>query len=512
MDGRVSRTGRKTRAARGLAATLLSASTGLLSTLILIPVALHYLGPESYGRWTIMFQVVGFAGLLDLGISYAVTRDLAAARAGQPIDQQRRLLASGFVLYLALASILILCGVLLMPVVTSIVSESEIRNTWMLLMLFAAAAFPVRFIGAANVGAQAIAPASIVGFVQGVTNVLLAVVLLRQGIGIEALALALVVSEALALVLQLAVFQRHVGLSSLDPRGFRFRSATKLLGFSLQVFVTGLSWTIVWSMDPLIVGAALGATAVTMYTVSARVPAQLVALVNLGADVSMPGFTDIHTKESVAERRSAYVRLGQLVGLASGFCAAGVIVFLRPFVDVWVGVGYRPSVPVVLALAYLVIHHPIQHACAVVLVSARAIRTFAWVSAVEATINVALSLILVRPLGILGVLIATILAGLIDLSYVLWKSARIGGMSTLDATVPPFSVAAFACITGVVAELAVSWVDWTTSWRGLFVHGAVWSVISIALFLVTDATLTRGRVRWLVTDVLRALAVREEER
>jgi O-antigen/teichoic acid export membrane protein len=487
----------------------LSASTGLLSTLILLPIALDYLGPETYGRWTIMFQVVGYAGLLDLGIAYAVTRDLAAARAGRSIDEQRRLIASGFLLYLGLGSALLLCGVVVVPLVSAFVGGAEITTAWLLLVVFAAAAFPVRFLGAANQGTQAIASANIVGFVQGVTNVILAILLLRRGMGISGLALALVASETVALLLQLFVFSRHLGLSSLDPRLFHFGSARRLLGFSLQLFVTGVSWTIVWSVDPLVIGATLGASAVTVYAVNIRVPSQLVALVNLGTDVSMPGFTDIHMRETVAKHRSAYLRLAQLVGLASGLSAAGVVVFLRPFVDVWVGVRYETSIAVVLALAYLVVHHPIQHVCSVVLTSARQIRTFAWVTVIEATVNITLSLLLVRDFGILGVLVATILAGWIDLSYVLWKAAQLTGLSVPVAASAPFGIAACSAMTGALAEVGISWVSWPSSWGGLLAHGAIWCVVAIILFASVDAALMHGRVRWLVGDVLRATRARE---
>src|SRR5260221_13872765 len=48
--------------------------------LLLVPVLLHGFGAELYGAWVAINGLAGLATLLDLGLGYALTREVAGAR------------------------------------------------------------------------------------------------------------------------------------------------------------------------------------------------------------------------------------------------------------------------------------------------------------------------------------------------------------------------------------------------------------------------------------------------
>jgi O-antigen/teichoic acid export membrane protein len=60
---------RRSSVSRGVAASYVNAAAGVLSTLILVPMYLRYLGSEEYGLWITVSGVVAYLGLVNLGIT-----------------------------------------------------------------------------------------------------------------------------------------------------------------------------------------------------------------------------------------------------------------------------------------------------------------------------------------------------------------------------------------------------------------------------------------------------------
>jgi O-antigen/teichoic acid export membrane protein len=490
-------------AARGFMAATLSASTGLLSTLIIVPVALARLGADSYGDWAILWQVIGYVGFLDLGIAYAASRDIAAARARGETDGSRFLVASGFWLYAALGVAFFLAGLFLLPLLSALLGEgNSLMTPWLALLVFGTSAFPSRFLAAANQGAQRIAAANVIGLVQGLVNIVLSLLLLWLGLGLLGLALGVLLSGLLALALQMMVFARVYGFAALAPSLVRRSSIRGLVGFSLQVFVTGLSWTVVASTDTLVIGAVLGSAAAAFFVVNYRLPSQLVAFLNLGADAALPGLAALTSDSSRV--KSANRWLSVLVGLASGLCAAGVAVFLKPFVHIWIGKGYVPSTLLLVLISYLVVHHPIQHLLATFLTAARSIGAFAVVSTIEAVLNVFLSIAFTSRLGIPGVLLGTAIAGILNVGYLSIRMGRLVGRSAISLLVQLYLPALIAVSFGLVVGVPLIQLLDPANWPTLAVTGCGWLLGVLTMLALSDRFLWGSKFRRFLVDLSRA--------
>jgi O-antigen/teichoic acid export membrane protein len=474
-----------------------------LSTLVLIPFALAKLGPVTYGDWAILWQVIGYVGFLDLGVAYAASRDIAAARGRGRASDTDQLVASGFWLYAVLGVVFLLVGLALLPVLSGLIGGlSSVDAPWLMLLAFGATAFPTRFLGAANQAAQRIATSNLIGLVQGLTNLVLSLIFLQLGFGLIGLALGILLSGVVALALQAILFARVYGLATLAPRLVRKDRLKDLIGFSLQVFVTGVGWMIVASTDILVVGAVLGSVAVTFFVVNYRIPSQVVSFLNLGADVSLPRLAEL-SGDSTGSATAAG-RLSALVGLASGTCAAGVAVFLRPFVAVWVGSAYAPSTLLLVLVSYLVVHHPVQHVLATFLAAARRMGTFAVISISEAALNVVLSVALTIRLGVAGTLLGTAVAGLLNIAYSSIKVSEHVGRSPLSTLRRLYSPALTCASIGLAVGLPLVHLLQPSTWTVLIAAGVVWTLLVALLLATVDRLVMKSQYRSLVADLIRA--------
>jgi O-antigen/teichoic acid export membrane protein len=486
---------------------MLSASTGLLSTLIIIPIALHELGAEQYGLWIVLWQLIGYLSLLDLGVAYAATRDLAAAHSLGDRRTMVEIVSSGFYLYLGLGVVFFAFGWLILPVLPHVTLGSQAtvaaaRLPLLLLLVHGLLAFPMRFLSSANIGAQVIAASSLVGFLQGVTNTVIAAALLLNDAGLIALPIAVVSSDLIALVLQSIIFARTYGFSSLSPSEVRASAAFRLLGFSLPLLVSGMGWTIVAGTDSVVISARLGLMAVALFAVSYRIPSQLVQLMNLATDVTMPGLTSVMTAESLSRRSATYAELLGLVGVFSGVLAAGVVVLLRPFMGLWVGPDQVADQALVLVMAYLVVHHPVQHVLAVALVAARQVRLFAAVTLAEAGVNLGLSIVAAGLFGVPGVLYATAASGWINLGYALWKSSRSTFLRPRQVLAAAFGNAATAVGMGLMVGFLVGLFRFETSWVSFVLGAGIWMIVTLGGLAIVDRILLRGRLHATIRTLL----------
>ncbi|NNG16775.1 MAG: oligosaccharide flippase family protein, partial [Gemmatimonadales bacterium] len=79
----------------------------------LSPFVVRSLGDNAYGAWVLLSSLVGYMGLLDLGVRGAVTRYIAKFHAENNHQQSSRLATSAFIIFCIAGLLAILLAVLL---------------------------------------------------------------------------------------------------------------------------------------------------------------------------------------------------------------------------------------------------------------------------------------------------------------------------------------------------------------------------------------------------------------
>src|SRR5580658_10604807 len=72
----------------------------MLSGLLVMPYLIRTLGSGTYGLWILIGTMTGYFGVLDLGVSVALGRLVAAHRARGEHDQINRVMSTSFALLL----------------------------------------------------------------------------------------------------------------------------------------------------------------------------------------------------------------------------------------------------------------------------------------------------------------------------------------------------------------------------------------------------------------------------
>jgi O-antigen/teichoic acid export membrane protein len=178
-------------------------------------------------------------------------------------------------------------------------------------------------------------------------------------------------------------------------------------GFMLLI---SMGTAVVFQTDNLIIASFLGVAYVAPYAVALRVTRTLTLFIHRIPDVLFPFYSGMRAQGDKARLRENFLVTARLE-LVAGMCFALGLAFAGPTVlRIWVG-GENVIVLPAFALAVtLVALEAIVHPAAVLAAATGGERSMAAMNNAEAILNLVFSLLLVRRLGVVGVIGGTVAA------------------------------------------------------------------------------------------------------
>ncbi len=236
----------------------------------------------------------------------------------------------------------------------------------------------------------------------------------RGGNPLLALALVIVITGALeTAALVVMAYRLDPGLR-LRPAVPRRRELRMLYGFGIFAFLIQLASRIISYTDTTVIGVMLGAASVTFYTLPLQLAEYARLAVHAVVSVLLPHLSGLRAVGRTADLRQMYLRSVRTAAFVSAFLNVNIIFLGVPFIRLWVGPSYADAAPIILtALAATGFLQSIATQSQTPFCMAMdSLGVPVAVLLVEAVVNLALSVALVRPLGLTGVALGTVLPAL----------------------------------------------------------------------------------------------------
>jgi O-antigen/teichoic acid export membrane protein len=263
---------------------------------------------------------------------------------------------------------------------------------------------------------------NLVGTVASVITAVVNVAVLLAGYGLIELVAATTAVRLLSYVIYRAnayrVFpelQIRIGLF----RRERLREVT-----SLSIYMLLIDWAnkLNYSIDALVIGAFLNTSAVAVWVVGQRLAEVIQRLTNQLNDVLFPTVVDNDTADR-RHRLQAILIQGTRLSLATVVPMGGAMILMAsPLVHAWVGAAFAGSVIVLQLLSLTVIVRIGTATASTLLKAAGEHRLVAFANVAAAIVNVAVSIAIVKPLGLVGVAIGTLVPVCLASSLVLFPA------------------------------------------------------------------------------------------
>jgi len=458
-------------AVRNAAANGLTRVVSLGLGFLLTPVILRAIGAEAFGLWVLVGSIVAYGSLLNLGIGGALTKYIAQHRARNEAAAARATIGAALRLYVLMGLLVAAIGVVLAPLLPKLIAvPPELR-------LIAQLTTALMAVGLGTGIASSTAPAvlrglqryDVAGAIAIVTSLLaaastlLAIALGWGLVGIVALGVPMpIVSQLLAAVAvrrlapELSPAVRLVPVPSIrspsdpdagagpaeEPAAAVPTGLTRrILGFSWPVLLLDVAGMLQSKTDEIVVGVMLSLGAVTPYSLGRRLSAIPRTLAEQFAILLLPLASELDALDDRERLRRLYlggVRLSLAIAMPLTGCLALLAV---PILDAWVGPGFEASAPIVVILVIATAVDLSMWPAGFVLQGIDRHHWLAPISLVSGLANLALSLALVRPYGIVGVAVGTLIPTTIEavvfLTPFTLRTLGIGSLRFLAESLAP---------------------------------------------------------------------------
>jgi O-antigen/teichoic acid export membrane protein len=296
----------------------------------------HAVGAAPWGSWAVCQQLLAYVGLVDLGVSVLLARDVARLR-GTTRDPStlRDLLAAA----LKTATILMAGGVLVLNVILLVSardsSSSQLPNLLSIAGNALLLSLPLR-LGAFVL--SGLLDVDFVAFQSSVLSVLAGVAMLvvvHFGLGVVGIASAWAVQQILSGVV--TTMRARYLLSEEFPSCRQIMRARLLVGRQNGwVTLNQVCNVALNASDVIVAGRLLGFTEAARYSITSRAFNVLGAVPGAAAQASAPFLAALSSGEKTVAGRAA-AALTLCIGCVAAWLVACVLVANRAFVSVWVG-------------------------------------------------------------------------------------------------------------------------------------------------------------------------------
>lgn len=375
------------------------------------PFLIRQLGDPVYGVWVLISSLIGYLGLLDLGFSPSIVKGVAEHRARGDDEAINRLATGGLIIFgvlgiicLVLSSVVALCFNRLFH---TPLNDSAIACIVFIIGLDIAISFPASVFAAVLRGYERYDLYAAATTLTVIARSVLVVFFVLRGHGLLALAIITFFLDMARLVYLIRCAYRLNPAFRIGREHFHRESMRGLPTSSAYFFLISIGTQLNFFTDTVVIGLFFSTASVTIYFIANRLVTYLRELVMEMVGVLMPAMTNLHTTQDKTRLTELHV-LSTKYTLLIALPIAGVLLILGDvFITLWVGSGYTESILLLRILTVAVVASLAISPTERVLMGSGQHKVVARFTIVQAVINLLLSLLLVKPLGLVGVALAT---------------------------------------------------------------------------------------------------------
>jgi len=401
----------RAQAVKNVSATWLGLAVQGIVGFLLSPFILHRLGDEAFSMWILIFALTGYFGLLDLGIRSSIVRYTARFLASDDKLALSTYLSTSLTFY-ALVALIVLCltgiGYFCLPSLFKIPTAllATARLVFLLAGIGVALTFPLSVFTGALEGLQKFSWLQLSQIGITLLRAALTVVALLNGGGLLAIGIITVAINVFGYVvfalLALWAMPVRLHLGAVDMPAFR-----KMANYGLFAFAILAAEKLRFQSDAMVIGAFLPATAITIFSIGAKLVDYASYPVKSMAQIFTPMTSEFHAKDEFSRLQRIFFAGNRACALIVFPICVTLVMLGHNIIAAWVGARYVNAYSVLLLLIVPRTIYIAQSTSTKILLGMGQHRVLASILLMEGVANVLLSLILVRKLGVVGVALGT---------------------------------------------------------------------------------------------------------
>ena len=407
-------------------------------SLLLTPIIIRLLGQSDYGLYESIGSFVNYLAVLDLGFSAVVTRYAAKYQINGDIEGRDRFLYTCRNVYLVLCGIILAIGIVLYNCIDSAFGHTfdavelhRAHQLFIVVLLTTVVSIFSQVYKGVLTGIELFIWPRVIQLFKAVFSKVVSIVILYHGSNSVGFTSVMLVFEIVACLLVMYKAHQHVHFRK---NSMPFSQVKEIFLFSGNLFIMAIVAQIYWQVDKLVLGMCVGTVTVAIYSAALNIENIVRNVSSSIKDVLIPRATriDLDSPDSSQRITDFMVKSGRIIFVVYGLLISGLTVLGYKFIYLWLGEDYVSAVPILLILGYS------TFIPTVILPGEELCKTYnkhgplAFMYLFISLVNVILTFVLVKRMGMYGAAIATavgLFVGNVFMSLLYYKkvlSIRIG--------------------------------------------------------------------------------------
>jgi O-antigen/teichoic acid export membrane protein len=483
---------RSQKALLGLVTDFGGMSALIIVTFIATPIILELTSETLYGFWITTISILGYLALTDLGIGMSLTQLISANSSKGNSSDLNKIISTAFIVFCGLALIFFISGISLtsfIPVWFKIPEKESalVISAYKVAIISGALALPLSIFNSVVVGYQQMAVMNVSKNIVSIIGVIFSIILLKIDIGLVALPLAtlfvVITNSIIAYIYSKKYFKElKISYSSFDLKVFK-----KLLSFGGYFQLGRVANTVALSTDNIVISIILGAGSVTPYAFTSKLPILFsVALASKLPVAIFPAMTEMFANNEIEKLREIYKRLTYFAVRIALIGATLLFIVNFKFVELWVGPEYYGGNFLNFVFVLMVIIDTVYRGTTAIVYASGDLKKWTIASILEAILNIIITLILIKPYGLAGVALGTLISKILTTGfytpYWVCKKLKISINSLFkNSIISPLirSIPSFVLTILISDKLQIN-------------NGWIWIVVTTLILIITNILMFEG--------------------
>lgn len=410
---------RHRRVALTAAASALSRGIQLATSLISIPLTVHYLGAERFGLWMTVSALIAILGFADFGMGNGLLNAVAGAHGRENREEAAAAISSAFFLLLTVSLVLAVVFWALYPIIGwpllfNVKSAKAIGEAGPAVAVFVASfllGLPLGIVQRTQLGYQEGVESNLWAAAGNLLGFIGLLVALWFHAGLPGLMLGVLLGPVVALAANgwFFFFRQRPWLRPRWPN-VSARAAKTLLRTGFLFFALQVAAALCYQSPNFVIAQMLGASAVTAYAVPLRLFSVAPMFLGFVLAPLWPAYGEAIARGDhawVTKTLKRSISLGLIVNVP---IAAALVLFGRNLIQLWVGSSVAPALPLLAGLAIWAILNSFGGPLAMFLNGANVVAFQVVCALLMGISGLALSIVMVGRIGVAGVVFAIVIA------------------------------------------------------------------------------------------------------
>lgn len=486
-------------------------------TLFLTPYIIGSLGKRGYGIWALVISVVGYYGLLKLGVGSAIMRYMPFYVGRNDHKAASEIVSTALAMFSIVGLVIIVVSMLMAGPIARFYEGGPELAALVRLMGLAAGLECIHRIFDAGLRAQerwvaanSIAIATSLVHATGIAGCL------YLGFGLRGMGYVVLGESIFAMVLMTTAFIKLCPTVHLRISMIALSRVRELVLFGSLITIATMAYSLSLHSHRLIIGKLVSLDAVGIYTLAAVLVERIRRIVWAPLQVSYPRLALLHGQNNHQEVTNLFYRTTRFSSILSSGLILLVLLAGPAFIGLWVGQGFESAYPVLIILAIGCLIESSLYTNSSLLSTTGHQSAYALFAGIEGILGITLSILLGRKMGLVGVAMGfTVVVALVRGLVCTWYVCHLLQISVLryyaGCLLRPWLITGFLAILAHnirVLELMNDWVSWIIS---AMVIGCSYALCAFAIAMNSEERKkVLSIIRQLFTRILLLINLRKE--